>query len=215
MNDPISLAQKEAAAENGEDGDLGFKINIQKEPVVEEDPDAKQAALSNVARSLTQLGAPSRKTGTIRGRRSDVRNTVYMPSLAASESIPENDAAKSTTAPVPSSPALPTYSSRPSAVSALVSETSITGTSDTQSVRSGMSLGSQTQHKHPDMHVTGLNTSVIEYVSASFEDGVVTAAKINGEIAFAYNPDPSSSNPGKFIPSIFKRDPRADIPKTT
>ncbi|OIW28238.1 putative suppressor of profilin protein [Coniochaeta ligniaria NRRL 30616] len=187
MNDPISQAQKEAAAEGGEDGNQFFKVNIQKEPVLEEDPDAKQAALSNVAKSLTQMGAPTRKTGTIRGRR-DVRNTVYMPSLSASGSIPEDT-------PAPSSPALPSVSSRPSAVSALASETSIGGTSDTQSVRSGLSLGSQTQHKHPEMHGTGLNTSIIEYVSASFEDGVVKAAKINGEIAFAYNPDPSSSNP--------------------
>ncbi|KAB5578011.1 Muniscin C-terminal mu homology domain-containing protein [Coniochaeta sp. 2T2.1] len=188
MNDPISQAQKEAAAENGEDGDQLFNVKIQKEPVAEEDPDAKQAALSNVARSLTQLGAPTRKTGTIRGRR-DVRNTVYMPSLTASESIPENTPA------TPSSPALPSVTARPSAVSALVSETSIGGTSDTQSVRSGVSLGSQTQHKHPDMHGTGLNTSIIEYVSASFEDGVVKSARINGEIAFAYNQDPNSSNP--------------------
>jgi F-BAR domain only protein len=196
MDDPISQAQKEAAAESGagEDGDQLFNVKIQKEPVAEEDPEAKQAALSNVAKSLTQLGAPTRKTGTIRGRR-DVRNTVYMPSLSASESIPENTQA------APSSPALPSVVSRPSAVSALASETSIGGTSDTQSVRSGMSLGSQTQHKHPEMHGTGLNTSIIEYVSASFEDGVVKSAKINGEIAFAYNEDPSSSNPGKFLPN--------------
>lgn len=189
MNDPISQAQKEAAAEAGEEGDQFFKLNIQKEPVAEEDADAKRAALSNVAKSLTQLGAPARRAGTVRGRR-DARNTIYVPSLPASESIPEHT-------PAPSSPALPSVSSRPSAVSALASETSAGGTSDTQSVRSGLSLGSQTQHKHPDMHGTGLNTSIIEYVSASFEDGVVKAAKINGEIAFAYNPDPSSSNPGK------------------
>jgi hypothetical protein len=202
MNDPISQAQKEAAAEGGEDGDHAFNVKIQKEPVAEEDPDAKQAALSNVAKSLTQMGAPTRKTGTIRGRR-DVRNTVYMPSLSASESIPEDTTAATATAASPSSPALPTMSSRPSAVSALVSESSMGGTSDTQSVRSGMSLGNQTQHKHPEMHATGLNTSIIEYVSASFEDGEVKSAKINGEIAFAYNPDPSSSNPGMASLSLY------------
>lgn len=202
MNDPISQAQKEAAAEGGgEEGDQFFKVNIQKEPVAEEDPDAKQAALSNVAKSLTQMGAPTRKTGTVRGRR-DVRNTVYMPSLSASGSIPEDST------PTPSSPALPSVGGggsgqRPPAVSALASETSIAGTSDTQSVRSGLSLGSQTQHRHPEMHGTGLNASIIEYVSATFEDGVVKAAKINGEIAFAYNPDPSSSNPGEFSLSLF------------
>jgi hypothetical protein len=193
MNDPISLAQKEAAAEGGEETDQFFKVNIQKEPVAEEDPDAKQAALFSVAKSLTQMGAPLRKAGTIRGRR-DVRNTVYMPSLTASDSIPENNPFP------PPSPALPSMSSRPSGVSAFASEASITGTSDTQSVRSGVSLGSLGQHKHPDMHGTGLNTSIIEYVSASFDDGVVKSAKINGEIAFSYNPDRSSSNPGMSVP---------------
>lgn len=199
MNDPISLAQKEAAAENGEDGDQ-FYVKIQKEPVAEEDPDAKQAALSNVAKSLTKLGAPTRKTGTVRGRR-DVRNTIYMPSLSASESIPENNPFPPPSpipdhSPFPPSP-VPGIPSRPSAISALVSESSIAGTSDAGSVRSGMSLGSHAPHRHPDMHGTGLNTSIIEHVSATFEDGVVKTARINGEIAFSYNPDQSSSNPGK------------------
>lgn len=187
MNDPISQAQKDAAA-TGEDADRFFNLNIQKEPVPDEDPDAKKAALSNVANTLTQMGMPAR-SGTVRGRR-DVRNTVYMPSLPVPEPTSEN--------PFPPSPALPGASSRPSAVSALTSEASIAGTSDTQSVRSGVSLGSLTQHKHPEMHGPGLNASVIEYVSASFEDGEVKSARINGEIAFAYNADTSSSNPGEF-----------------
>jgi hypothetical protein len=202
MNDPISLAQKEAAAENGDDGEQAFNVKIQKEPVAEEDAVAKQAALSNVAKSLTMLGAPTRKTGTVRGRR-DVRNTVYMPSLSApSESIiPENNTISEHTpfqpSPAPASP-IPGIPSRPSAVSALISENSVTGSSDTQSVRSGMSLGTQAQHRHPELREAGLNTSIIEYVSASFEDGEVKSAKINGEIAFSYNPDHSSSNPGTY-----------------
>lgn len=206
MNDPISMAQKEAAAENGEDGEQAFNVRIQKEPVAEEDADAKQAALSNVAKSLTMLGAPTRKTGTVRGRR-DVRNTVYMPSLSApSESvIPENNTISETTSfqpsPTPGSP-VPGMPSRPSAVSALMSESSITGSSDTQSVRSGMSLGTQAQHRHPELREAGLNTSIIEYVSSSFEDGVVKSAKINGEIAFSYNPDQSSSNPDQVTVKI-------------
>jgi hypothetical protein len=202
MNDPISMAQKEAAAENGDDGEQAFNVKIQKEPVAEEDADAKQAALSNVAKSLTMLGAPTRKTGTVRGRR-DVRNTVYMPSLSTpSESvIPEDNTISENTSfqpsPTPGS-SVPGIPSRPSAVSALISENSVTGSSDTQSVRSGMSLGAQAQHRHPELRDAGLNTSIIEYVSASFEDGVVKSAKINGEIAFSYNPDPSSSNPGMY-----------------
>lgn len=206
MNDPISMAQKEAAAENGDDGEQAFHVKIQKEPVAEEDADAKQAALSNVAKSLTMLGAPTRKTGTVRGRR-DVRNTVYMPSLSTpSESvIPEDNTISENTSfqpsPTPGSP-VPGIPSRPSAVSALISENSVTGSSDTQSVRSGMSLGAQAQHRHPELRDAGLNTSIIEYVSASFEDGVVKSAKINGEIAFSYNPDPSSSNPGMYPLSL-------------
>lgn len=185
LNDPISQAQREAAA-TGDDADRFFKLNIQKDPVPEEDPDAKKAALSNVANTLTQMGMPAR-SGTIRGRR-DVRNTVYMPSLPVPEPTSEN--------PFPPSPALPGATSRPSAVSALASEASIAGTSDTQSVRSGVSLGSLTQHKHPEMHGPGLNASVIEYVSATFEDGEVKSARINGEIAFSFNADADSSNPG-------------------
>jgi hypothetical protein len=62
MNDPISQAQREAAAEEGE---LMFKLNIKNEPIPEEDQDAKQAALSNVANALTTMGAPARRAGTV------------------------------------------------------------------------------------------------------------------------------------------------------
>lgn len=186
LNDPITQAQKEAAAA-GEEADRFFKLNIQKEPVSEEDPDAKKAALSNVANTLTQMGMPSR-SNTMRGRR-DVRNTIYMPTLPLPEPTSEN--------PFPPSPALPSSTSRPLAVSALASEASIAGTSDTQSVRSGISLGSLTQHKHPEMYGPGLNASIIEYVSASFDGGEVKDARINGEIAFSYNADPTSSIPGE------------------
>jgi hypothetical protein len=190
-NDPITQAQQEAAAAGGaDDAEQLYKVNIQKEEVAE-DPDAKLAALSNVANTLTQMGMPSRKT-TVRGRR-DVRNTVYMPTspITSHEPTTEN--------PFPPSP-LPTISdSRPSAVAALASEVSVAGTSDTQSVRSGVSLGSLAQqHRlHPDMTGPGLNASIIEFVSATFDDGEVKAARINGEIAFSYNPDPDSSNPGE------------------
>ncbi|KAG7287353.1 hypothetical protein NEMBOFW57_006863 [Staphylotrichum longicolle] len=60
MNDPISQAQRDAAAE---DGDHLFKLNIQNEPIPEETEDAKQAALSSVANALN-MGMPSRKAGT-------------------------------------------------------------------------------------------------------------------------------------------------------
>ncbi|KAI8628238.1 Muniscin C-terminal mu homology domain-containing protein [Xylariaceae sp. FL1651] len=178
-NDPISQAQREAAAQEAEQV---FKLNISKEPVAEEDEEAKKAALSNVANSLSAMGAPTRKTGTIRGRR-DVRNTIYVPNP-----VSENSTASSTF-----TPPLPTTFSRPAGIAALASEASFTGTSDTQSVRSANSLNSVAPAKHPDMHQPGLNSSLMETVSATFDSGIVKSVKVNGEIAFSFNPadDPS------------------------
>ncbi|KAK3987219.1 Muniscin C-terminal mu homology domain-containing protein [Cladorrhinum sp. PSN332] len=195
-NDPISQAQKEAAAE---EGDHSFKVSIQNEPIAEEDQDAKQAALSNVANALTTMGLPARKTGTVRGRR-DVRNTVYMPAIPVPD-MSEN--------PFPASPSLPPTATLPrpnppfSTESSHVSHPSYA--SDTQSIRSGTSFGGTssfsgiTRLKHPDMHgagfAPGLNSSIIETVSAVFQDGQVKSVKVTGEIALAYNPDSLSSSP--------------------
>lgn len=186
-HDPISQAQKEAA---GEEAEQLFKLSIQKEPVAEEDPEAKKAALSSVANSLA-AGMPTRKTGTVRGRR-DVRNTIYVPAPVSENPLPGN--------PFPPSPSLPTTSSsKPSGVAALVSEPSIAGTSDTQSVRSAGSLGSVAHAKHPEMHGPGLNCSVIETVSATFEDGQAKSVKVNGEIAFSYNSHDAPFSFGKCL----------------
>lgn len=193
-NDPISLAQREAVTEGGEDHDQPFKLNIQNSPIAEEDPDASKAALANVANSLSTLGAPSRRTGTVRGRR-DVRNTIYMPLTVPN---PATDPSGSlsvaeSTQNLPPSPALPgagsSMSSRPSVIHTLASEASGTATSDTNSIRSATSLGSLLHGKHPELTAPGLNCSIVETVSASFEDGVLKSVKINGEIAFAYNGD--------------------------
>ncbi|KAK5661208.1 hypothetical protein OQA88_11099 [Cercophora sp. LCS_1] len=192
-NDPIAQAQREAAAE---EGDQLFKLNIQNEPIAEEDQDAKQAALSNVANALTHMGIPSRKAGTVRGRR-DVRNTVYMPS---SLPVPEN----SVESPFPPSPSLPATIStpKPTPGSTFASETS--HASDTQSIRSGTSAGGASSYsgiarlKHPDLHGPafgpGLHSSIIETVSATFENGVVQSAKIQGEIALSYTPGPDTAS---------------------
>lgn len=66
---------------------------------------------------------------------------------------------------------------------------------DAGSIRSGRSLGStQSQtNKHPDMHEPGLNSSIIETVSAWFEQGRLTRSVTIGEIALAYNPTDFSS----------------------
>ena len=188
MDDPISQAQREAAAE---DGDHLFKLSIQNEPIPEEDQDAKRAALSSVANALTTMGMPARKIGTVRGRR-DVRNTVYMPALPAHGLSSEN--------PFPS-PSLPTNTTvpRPTPSMTFTSETS--HASDTQSIRSGTSFGGassyggMTRLKHPDLHGPtygpGLHSSIIETVSAVFQDGAATSVKVTGEVALSYVADPN------------------------
>jgi hypothetical protein len=201
LNDPITEAQREAA---GDDADQPFKMSIQNQPVAEEDPEAKQAALSSVANTL-KLGPATQRSGTVRGRR-DVRNTVYRPAPSAPETFGDN----TQTSPVgPVSPT--TGATRPPAVAALASESSVAA-SDSQSVRSGASLASFAHARHPDMNGPGLNSSVIETVSAQFEDGEVKSVSIAGEIAFVNNSvvsddskSESTSTPSALMPSLAKR----------
>jgi hypothetical protein len=207
MDDPISQAQREIAAE---EGDHLFKLNIQNEPIPEEDQDAKQAALSSVANVLTTMG-PARRAGTVRGRR-DVRNTVYMPSLPTHEVSSENPF------PFPPSPSLPTSATmpRPTPPTTFTSETS--HASDTQSIRSGTSFGGTssfsgiTRLKHPEMHGPsygpGLHSSIIETVAAVFQDGQPNSVKVTGEVALSYVPDPDAPFAGK-PPPIRRRYPTA------
>ncbi|KAJ4115147.1 Suppressor of Profilin deletion [Fusarium oxysporum] len=183
MNDPISEAQREAK-ESGEDPDQLLKVNIQQTPVEDEDPEAKMAALSSVANSL-KLGPATRRSGTVRGRR-DVRHTMYVPP----PNLPESGTDSSLSVR-PTSPSFAQSLSKGSAVAALASEASIAGTSDTQSVRSGNSLGGLNHPQHAHMTAPGLNTSIIESVSAIFEDGVVKSTTITGEVAFVNNPSDS------------------------
>lgn len=173
-NDPISLAQQEAADENDQQQ---FKLDIKNEPIQEEGADA-QAALANVANTLrsSTLTTPSRKAGTIRGRR-DVRNTIYVPSPETS------DLSKSLEYNAPPSPQR-LGSSRAGALATLTSETS--NVSDTQSIRSARSLTSNAAIKHPEMHEPGLNSSIIETVNAYFENGEIKSATVIGELALAY-----------------------------
>lgn len=69
--------------------------------------------------------------------------------------------------------------------------------SDTQSIRSGRSLSSSASAtvKHPDLHEPGLNASLVETVSAWFEQGNVTKAMVIGQVALAYNPVDISAGP--------------------
>ncbi|KAH8680516.1 Muniscin C-terminal mu homology domain-containing protein [Xylariales sp. PMI_506] len=191
-HDPISEAQKEAAAAGtalGDESEPAFKLNIQKEPVADEDPEERKAALSNFTNSLSALGMPTRRAGTIRGRR-DVRNTIYIPAP-----VSEDPPAVNTLA-TPPPPTLPTISSKPTAIAALATEASLTGTSDTQSIRSSNSLGSIAHFQHPDMHEPGLNSSIVETVFATFEGGEIKTVKISGEIAFSFNSADAFSSQG-------------------
>ncbi|PHH61639.1 hypothetical protein CDD81_8103 [Ophiocordyceps australis] len=187
MNDPISEAQREAASD---EADQLFKLNIKNNPVEEEDPEAKQAALSSVANTL-KMGPATRRSSTLRGRR-DLRNTIYAP--APNSSIPESFPSSAIPSLAGSPPATSSSFSKPPAIAALASEASATGTSDTQSVRSGNSLGSLVHAKHPDLAGPGLNVSVIESVSAMFEDGQATHLSIGGEIAFSNNSSNSTKS---------------------
>lgn len=193
-DDPISAAQREAQGTIPEEGEPAFKLNIQKEPVADEDPEERQAALSKFSNSLSALGAPTRKTGTVRGRR-DVRNTIYIPAPVSenSESSLFQPISESTSFTPP--PHVTAALSKPPPLTALASESSVAGTSDTQSIRSSNSLNSIVHFKHPDMHEPGLNSSVIETISATFEGGQVKTVKVSGEIAFSFNPtDPSNAH---------------------
>lgn len=172
MNDPISQAQQEAAQES----DQPFKLDIRKEPIQEQDDDA-QAALSNVANTLrySQAATPTRKIGTVRGRR-DVRNTIYAPQ---SMEIPGLDN------PLPLTPG--SMAARAATMPTLGEHHPAPSTSDTTSIRSGYSLTSNVLVKHADMFQPGLNASVIETVTATFSNGAVQTAKISGEVALVYN----------------------------
>lgn len=65
-------------------------------------------------------------------------------------------------------------------------------TSDAYSARSAMTASNAAPTvKHPDMHQSGLNSSIVETVSAWFDNGMITRAVVIGELALAHN---STSN---------------------
>lgn len=174
-HDPISQAQQEAAQEGDQPQ---FNLNIRNEPIPEQDADA-QAALSNVANTLRSSSAitPSRKIGTTRGRR-DVRNTIYMPSNSLDVTNSEHT--------LPPSPGI--QMGRAATLAALSSSDHVPSlSSDTTSIRSGHSVTSNPTVKHADMHTPGLNASLLEVLSATFENEQIKTLNINGEIALVYN----------------------------
>ncbi|KAH9837460.1 Muniscin C-terminal mu homology domain [Teratosphaeria destructans] len=83
---------------------------------------------------------------------------------------------------------------RPESRSAAVADHS----ADTGSIRSGRSLSSTTSqaNRHPDLHEVGLNSSILETISAHFDNGQLTSSTLVGEIALAYNPADRSTHTG-------------------
>ena len=127
--------------------------------------------------------AQPRKPGTVRGRR-DVRNTVF---------IPSNQSLESAGLGGPALPSVPSLG---------LSSPPMSGTqpgSDAQSIRSAHSvnsLASPATAMHPQMHQSGLNASIIETVSATFEKTQVTKATVIGELALQHNPSETASASG-------------------
>ncbi|KXS93632.1 hypothetical protein AC578_6902 [Pseudocercospora eumusae] len=115
-------------------------------------------------------------------------NLVQSPSGAFSP------AASSSTAFSPFSP-LAATSPLQSGMAPLASD----HTGDNQSIRSGRSLQSTASHgmKHPELQEQGLNSSIIETVSARFEHGQLVSSSLVGEIALAYNPANFSTSLGQ------------------
>ncbi|EKD19655.1 uncharacterized protein L3040_002001 [Drepanopeziza brunnea f. sp. 'multigermtubi'] len=177
MNDPISQAQQEAAADVEQQQ---YNVDIRPEPIPEQDADA-QAALANVANTLKSANMPSRSTGTIRGRR-DVRNTVFVPSTSKSLEV------SSPNSYYPPSPNLAPVG-RAAALAALSTShhASAPSVSDTISIRSGHSLTTKPITKHDEHNEPGLHASIIETISVTLESLKVKSVKIVGEIALIHN----------------------------
>ncbi|KAF2101976.1 hypothetical protein NA57DRAFT_34067 [Rhizodiscina lignyota] len=184
--DAITQAEQEAAATQAEPQ---FKLDIRSSPIQEEDSDAK-TAFDNVANTLRAQAAPqARRPGTVRGRR-DVRNTIFVPNPQTLDlSGTMSPEAGPSSAPLPASPPATSQTSPFKPGQRSVFLTDDLAASDTQSVRSGRSLASAASGtiRHPDLHGPGLNTSIVETISAWFEQGNLTKAQVFGEVALAYN----------------------------
>lgn len=174
-NDAISQAQREANSEN--DAAPAFKLNIAQQAIQEEDADA-QAALSNVANTLrnVNLPAPTRKVGTVRGRR-DVRNSMYIPGPEVAVPDAQRSPGVNISAP-------PSGSQGMGRAANLAASASDLGSS-ADSIRSSTSAGGG-HIKHPEMTRPGLNSSIIETVNLLSENGEIKTATVIGEIALSY-----------------------------
>ncbi|CAD6588961.1 MAG: hypothetical protein ASARMPRED_003840 [Alectoria sarmentosa] len=165
--DDITRAQQEAVAA-GETGQSQFKLDIRPEPI-KEDPDA-QSAFSSVANTLraqaSQVATP-RKPGT----------SLESAGLGGSQG--------------PSAPPFNLGGVPPLPLDAQRG-------SDAQSIRSAHSVSSlaSTAVTHPQMRQPGLNASIVETVTATFEKSEVVKAVVIGELALQHNPSETTSQSG-------------------
>ncbi|TGZ81765.1 hypothetical protein EX30DRAFT_340630 [Ascodesmis nigricans] len=166
-HDHMPLGEPEAQPEEHQPQ---FKVEIKNEVIQEEDEDV-DAAMSKVANTLRAANTVSRR---VRGRRDarDVRNTMYVPSP------PEQTESFASAASI--SPPLTPMKIPPRTPEA---------GSDTQSIRSARSIASlgAAIMKHPELHDSGLSSSLIECINATFEAGSPTKVQVTGEIALAYH----------------------------
>ncbi|KAF2218368.1 Muniscin C-terminal mu homology domain-containing protein [Elsinoe ampelina] len=215
--------QQAAEGGGSEQGVPSFKVDIKDAPATQEAGDADAlAAISTTLRMQAPSTVGGRRTNTVRGRR-DNRASIYdslpsvvpgqftmPPAVPQAQGIPEEPASPIQT----SAASVPISSPQPSAPVSLPSTTAFTPFSsavphsplsairpasaqrdDAGSVRSGRSHTStaSASHRHPDLISPGLNTSIIETVSAWFENGTHTRSLVIGEVAVAYNNPIASS----------------------
>lgn len=180
---PISQAEQDAADEVR---DQHIKLAIQEQPIKEEDDDA-QAALSNVANTLRETSTltPPNRAMTVRGRR-DVRKSVYIaPGATNTDAL--NSSAHGA---IPPSPSLSGGVGTPQ-------PSDLSHISDARSIRSTRSAVAMPVFKHPDMNRPGLNASIVEMATNTFENGQHTGCVVRGEVAFAFHPDLAALASGK------------------
>lgn len=180
---------------------MPYNLRIRDKPIQEEEDEA-QKAMNEMASTLravslfplspspatylsqqAQISAPTRKQGTVRGRR-EVRNTVFIPiGPVTADSLTESAKPFSP----PTSLQTPTTATEPLA---LTSADRATTASDTTSIHSAQTLSANPLISHPEMLLPGLNASIVETVNAWFNAGTITKSSMLGEMALVYNPTP-------------------------
>ena len=184
-----------------DDSARNFEIKDQPIP---EDASAAQMAMDNMANHLrmqAQSSGMGRVQGSVRGRR-DVRNTMFFPSQQELPSpSASNLGAPSTPASAGTAPTMESNTTRPTTRSTsssdlvtpikrslgtgTIPEDSSHATSDTHSIHSAHSMAGVAHHQ--EMHMPGLNASIVETVNSWFSDKGITRSFVVGEIALAYN----------------------------